>query len=177
MEGKDNITDDLLLDYIDGLLDEAQNLRIKHEIGRNDELRERYEYLSKMDDHLQQLTISTPPDTFTSNVMEGLSHSIYQINRKSRFNGLLVLMLGVLTVVIGAVFISQGWSDMRFNQYLDISTISEAVKLPSNEVSLVFDLSIVTQGLLFLIGVLSLLIFDKVVLKPYFRQRRAQLNY
>lgn len=177
MEGKENITDDLLLDYIDGVLSEKEAQIIKEEIAHNDDVKLRFEHLKQMDSQLQHLKLSMPSDIFSAQIMMDLTRSIYEINRRSRLNGLIILLIGLITVIVGAIFISQGLSDVSFNQYLDTTSAGNLIKLPVKEVSFAFDIGIITQGLLFILVILSLLIIDRIVLKPYFKSRRTHLDY
>lgn len=177
MEHEGEITDDLLLDYIDGVLSEGDKKVVQEKITKDQSLMERYTYLKQMDNHLQKLTLITPPDSFTAQVMSDLRYSIYEINRKSKLNGIFILMIGIITVLIGAVFISQGWNDVSFSKYFETSPLTNAIELPSQNFSLVFNMNIITQGLLFTLVIFSLLLLDRVVLKPYFKQRRSSLDY
>lgn len=176
MERKRDINDDLLLDYIDQSLSEKDRQIVEYEVSRDEALKDRLTYLQNMNDQLATISVSLPPDNFTTQVMTDLSLSIYKIDRKSRLNGLLVMISGIITVMLGAFFISRGLTDFSFSQYFNTSAISNFITIP-NEVSVVVDMTIITQALLFVLGVLSLLLLDRIVLKPYFKGRNTQLNF
>ena len=171
------ITDELLLDYIDGSLSSKQKELIEYIIDENKEVREKLNELQKMDSLLSHITLDIPPENFTAKVMGDLSASIYEINRKARLNGLIILLFGILTVLVGATFISDGFNNLSFTSDISTDPITNVLELAPKEIPVTLNMGIFSQGLLFLLLILSLLILDRVVLRPYFKNRRSQLNF
>lgn len=169
---KFEITDEVLLDYIDGALSTGKKELVEGACESDPALRKRLAELQKTDQWLSQM-IESAPATFTTRVWERLQQSPGLESRYS-FNSLLLLLGALATVVIGSYFISD--SVMQLHLDWSFEGIGNYVRIPEVSLNQGIQLKLITQVLLFGLAMLALLFLDKAVLRPYFKRRRADLS-
>ncbi|MEM6524060.1 MAG: hypothetical protein AAGF85_06695 [Bacteroidota bacterium] len=167
------ITDEVLLDYIDGALDKADEQFIKKQLQSDMQLRARLHDLKKADKHLMG-DILHPSVNFTDTVWKKISN-MGSAPRLS-LNGLLIVLAAMVTVVLGSYFMTDSIIDINLNVGVP-SSVTEYVKVPEVELPKGINLKIISQILLYSISFLLLLILDRAILKPYFRRRRQLFGH
>lgn len=168
----DKITDEILLDYLDGSLTEEKAEYVKELLDQDNELKSRLMDL-KMADQYMIGNMDSPSMNFTETVWNRISSS----GRTSKFslNGLLIVLAAMITVVLGSYFMTDSIIDLDLNVTVP-STVTEYVKVPQIEMPEGVNLKTVSQVLLYSISLLLLLILDKAILKPYFKRRKELLG-
>jgi len=162
MENK--ISDEQLLDYIDGTLKPEQVQEIEQRIGDDATLKQRLAELKSVDDIISKVKIQKPSDRFAFNVMQSLDKAPRVIKR----GGLFLVIITLLTVLLGSYFIAGGMIDLTAFQ--DIKYLQQYNQYLPNNIAI----KPITNILLFMLTVLSLIILDRTVLKPMFRNRSYQ---
>ena len=151
-----DITDEKLLDYIDKTLTQEEMQQISQLLENNSELAARWKNLSRVNAALEHKPLRRTSFDFTANVMQ----SIEEARPGYKKGGIIILIITLLTIVAGSVYMVEGMINLEvINQlpdYLNIKDYApDAVSLKT-----------LNLGLLFLLSILSLLLLDKVVLRP-----------
>lgn len=154
-----DITDEKLLDYIDQSLATSEAEQITQLLKSNAELRERWKTLSQVDAILEYKSLRKPSSNFSASVMQ----SIAEVRPGYKKGGIMILIITLITIVAGSVYMVEGMINLEvINQlpdYLNAKNYApDAVSLKT-----------LNLGLLFLLSILSLLLLDKVVLRPFFK--------
>ena len=168
----DKITDEVLLDYIDGVLEDNKADFLKKNLLEDEKLHSRFLELKRADEYLSG-TLESPSKNFTDAVWTKIS--ISGENARFSLNGLLIVLTAMITVVLGSYFITDSIIELD----LDIgipNMLSEYVKVPQMDMPEGINLKTISQALLYGISFLLLLILDKAILKPYFKRRKELLG-
>src|SRR6187402_418412 len=91
------ISEDQLLDYLDGTLSPAEAEKVKQALIRNPLLQKRYDTLKALHLQLQRLTLEEPAKNFTNVVMGRLDQ--YPLQKGFSFLNSILLLGGVLIAV------------------------------------------------------------------------------
>ncbi|MEM1407163.1 MAG: hypothetical protein AAGG59_10340 [Bacteroidota bacterium] len=169
----DKITDEVLLDYIDGSLIQSEAIRIKAAINANPQLRARLEELRLPDQHLAG-SLESPSANFTDAVWSKISQAKGNVPKFS-LNSFLIVFAAMITVVLGSYFMTDSIIDLDLSLKVP-NTVTEYVEVPQVEIPQGISLKTVSQILLYSLSFLLLLILDKAILKPYFKKRRELLT-
>ena len=169
---KFEVTDEVLFDYIDGNLSPGKKELVEGACEEDELLRKRLAELQKLDFMLSQTT-ATPSPTFTDVVWSRLRQAPGNAYTYG-LNSLLLLLGAVITVIIGSLYIPEGVIQMDLTWVLE--STESYVKTPNLDLTHGIDLKILTQGMLFGLMILALLLLDKALLRPYFKRRRAMIS-
>ena len=170
------ITDELLLDYIDGSLSAEQAARVKEALN-DPGIAERLRELEQIDQLLHIQLLETPSKNFTSKVMANLYKPIADRPYYSRKNGFIVLTLALLTVIAGSLFMTESVVTIDLFNSVDLNQYNAPIEMPEINMPEAVNLKILTDGLLFTMVILALLLLDRVVLRPFFRSRRTEMQF
>ena len=162
------ISDDQLLDYLDGILDQHERSRIESALSSNAALTKRYAELKAVHGYLKQLDTVEPSKNFTQVVMGKLDQ--YPLRKGFSFFNTILLLVGVLTAVaIATLLVSNGYFDGSTS--VDLNT----VKIPKLEHQPLPSLTINGKWMVNIIIVLNLaiafVVLDRMILKPLFKNR------
>lgn len=163
--------DDELLLYLDGQLDSAAKRKVELALQQDEVLKQRLAQLQAMDSHLKGNVLEAPSKNFTHLVMSRLDQYPAQTTRFSLLNGIL-LMGGILLMTgIAIVLVSSGVFDQAHGA-LDLNTM----ELPKQYLqrtlpSIPIDGKLIVNSIIVLNIGLCWLVFDRTILKPYFRHR------
>lgn len=173
MRNISNEIDDLLSQYLEGKLSGEKLDKIKQGLATSEELQNRLEVLKLIQSSFQNEQIIHPSANFTKKVMNNLHHapSFSVVNPK---NGLLLLCGVLVAIGIGAAMVDAGFFN-SLNGMLSFNQIEmpKGIKTPALP-SIPFSGRIIVNGLIGLNLALAFLILDRVILRPYFRNRRIQ---
>lgn len=165
-----NITDEELLDFLDGKSSTGDRARIENTMAVNSSVKKRIEELQAVHLFLQtQNTLVHPSKKFTNKVMENLHRQSAAI--LSPKNGML-LLLGILVASgLALALVSTGTFDhWQGTLPFDASSLKNKwIDVPS---SLPFDIKVFVKGIVLLNAVLALLLLDRTILRPFFQNRR-----
>lgn len=168
--------DDELLRYLDGQLDPATKRKVELALEQDEALKQRLSQLQAMDSHLRNNVLEAPSKNFTQLVMSRLDQYPVRATGFSLFNSIL-LMVGILLMTgIATVLVSSGVFD-HTQGTLDLNTM----KLPTQYLqrslpSIPIDGKLIMNVIIVLNVGLCLLVFDRTILKPYFKHRMQMGN-
>jgi hypothetical protein len=170
MKQVSQVVDDMLLDYLDGNLSNADKEKIEKGLRENQTWQARYEELRRINFVLAQTAIEQPSKNFTATVMSRLHH--YQAPRGfSLWNSILLLAgvlvaIGITTILLAGGIYDNSTTSIDLNQ---IQIPKEFVKtpLPSFE----FSGKMVVNIIIILNLGIAWIVLDRAILKPFFRRR------
>ena len=166
--------DDMLLDYIDGNLNENEVKKLEDALRLNKEWQTRLDELKVIASALHKTPLQHPSKNFTALVMGKLDQYPASYRFSSR-NGIL-LLIGILVAVgITSLLVSLGVFDTTSS--IDLNQINVSKKfinepLPSFELSgklLVNIIIVLNLGL-------AWILLDRTILKPFFQKRFQRLH-
>jgi len=153
-----NISDEKLLEYIDETLVTSESEEIKKLISEDQSLNKRYSELLEMHLMLKEKPLLTPSESFVEGVIHSLSY------RRSRFrkSGLILFIAALTVVIFGSIYIPE----LVLNFNLEpLSLKNFTVEMPGG-----IDLKQLNIILLSALSFISLILFEKTVLKPLFKR-------
>lgn len=165
-----NITDNELLDFLDGNGDERDRARIEKSISSDLTVKKRLEELRLVHQFLQGNTLSSPSKNFTQRVMSNL-HARPASSILSPKNGL-ILLAGLLIASLLALTLTSSGAFDQWHGFLpfDSSPLKNKwVTLPS---SVPFDIKVFVKVVVLINAALALLLLDRTILRPYFQRRK-----
>ncbi len=168
----DKITDEILLDYIDGLLPEKEVEQIDAVLEKDTQLRLRIKEL-KFTDNVLTGSLDNPSNNFTDLVWGRIAGN--SSSKKFSINSLVIVIAAMLTVVLGSYFITDSMMELnvnwRFENIGGYLTIPEELNIKEG-----INLKLISQILLYATSFLILLLLDRIVLRPYFQKRREMIS-
>lgn len=153
-----NISDEKLLEFIDETLVASEREEIRKLINEDQAISKRYSEFLEMHQMLNEKPLMTPSAGFVDGVIYSLSY------KRSRFrkSGLILFILALSVVILGSIYIP----DLVLNLDLDpLSLRNFKVEMPGG-----IDLKQLNIILLSVLSFISLLLFEKTVLKPLFKR-------
>jgi anti-sigma factor RsiW len=167
----DHHNDDILLNYLDGLMTDDQAKALKSQLEESPALRERLELLRSI--HLtlkQQAGLMQPSSNFTHRVMLNL-HRLPVSAGLSPKNGLLLLG-GVLVAVGMLAFLLSGGLFDNMTDSISLNSLpvsKEVIKNPLPTVAV--NGKWIINGIVVLALGLSFVLLDRTILRPLFNKR------
>ncbi|MTI21826.1 hypothetical protein E1176_12410 [Fulvivirga sp. RKSG066] len=156
----EEITHEKLLDYIDGTLDRHESLQLEEKISKDSSLAQQYQELLQIDSALQHLEIHKPSADMAKRVMVSISNP--GIKRSSIY----LMIITCLTVICGSYFMAEGMIDLTMLEQISYLSAIESY-LPDS-----INYKLISNSLLFVLTIFGLVIFDKLILRPYFKKRQ-----
>jgi len=170
----ENITDDRLLNFIDGTISEAEREHMKKLINSNTEMKKRVEELQAIHNFLQrQNRIENPSKKFTDKVMSGL-HARSAFTFLSPRNGL--LLLAGLMVASGLAIIMVSTGSFQWHIFFNLEQIpfkNNWMKLPT---SIPIDLKLTVKLFVMVNIVIGFVLLDRTILRPIFQKRAERFS-
>lgn len=176
-----SITDQDLIDLIDLKVTVAQKKELMDLIEQNAELRKRYHVLKALHNDLENITLEQASHSFSDKVMANLHNPEYlpeiiatPFSRRNLFT-FLTIFAGIL---VGIYILSTGIISIPFFDKISV----QPVNLRGNEINVTPWIDTITSSLLFKIFILADIVLgwfllDRMVLKPYFANRKKRLAY
>jgi len=162
------ISEELLFDLIDGHLSSEEEKKVYAILEEDAEWMKRFNELKSLDEILKTSNLKSPSENFAENVMVSLENTGLSIKR----NGLFIMILSFLTIIAASYYMSAGSIELTgFNNDL----IGQQVKeyLPSSYLPQSINMKVINSILLCGLSIFSLLVFDKAVLQPYFKNKNS----
>lgn len=153
-----NISDEELLDFIDKALPLSERKTIELRIEKDEAIKKRYHELLEVHMMLSNKPLHHPSEAFVDRIVHSLDH------HKSRFrkSGFVLFLAALSIVLIGAVYLP----DLVLNLNIKPIKLHDfQVKMPQG-----VDLKQLNIILLSALSFISLLLFEKTVLKPFFKR-------
>jgi hypothetical protein len=166
--------DDMLLDYIDGILNSHDAKKLEDALRTNQEWQTRLDELKVVTAALRQTALQHPSKNFTTLVMTKLDQYPATYRLSSR-NGIFLLAGILVAVGITSLLVSFGIFDTTSN--IDLNQVNVSKKfvnapLPSFKLSgklLVNTIIVLNLGL-------AWILLDRTILKPFFQKRIQRLH-
>lgn len=167
--------DTLLFSYLEGKLEGEKLEKLKANLEKSEDLRNRLELLSMIHRSMGSETIAEPSPNFTQRVMSNL-HRLPATEGLSPRNGL-ILLCGILV----AVGIAIAMLDLGIYNSLNGILSFEELKVPTGFStptipSISFNGKWVVNGIIALNLGLAFLILDRTILRPLFN-RRSRMQF
>ena len=166
----ENLTDDQLLNFLDGTGSEAERVKVKQFISSNADMMKRLGELQAVHAFLlKQNKIEQPSKTFTEKVMSSL-HARQTFTFLSPRNGLLLLVGLMVASGLAIMLVSSGSFD-QWHTFFSIGQIpikNNLVKLPT---SIPFDLKLTVKIFVMINVVIGFVLLDRTILRPFFQKR------
>ena len=167
--------DDILLDYLDGNLNEADKRNLENSLRENIILKNRLDELKLVSSLLHETKTEQPSKNFTTLVMSRLDQ--YQETKGySIWNGVM-LLIGVLLVVgIAVVLVASGAFDQTTTS-IDLNQVDISKKIIKDPLpAFHFSGKLLINIAIVLNLALAWIVLDRTILKPLF-QRRMQAGH
>jgi hypothetical protein len=171
MEGKRPISDDQLLDYLDGNLGQAEAIIVQRELEHNSVLQNRYDELKMLHAYLQNSSLEEPSRNFTQVVMDKLDESPLQ--ERFWIRNSILLLVGVLVVLgITSVLITNGFFDGATSVDLNPVDVPNLIDKPIPVIpSFIIDGKLLVNITMVITMASAFFVLDRMILKPIFRRR------
>jgi len=168
-------TEEIILKYIDGDLNETESRQINAELKQNKELATTIKQQQILHDSLLERTLVSPSQGFASRVMNDVSAT--RIQEPGFFNKgrLLVIILVSLAVFTTAYYFAvQFYPSLAGAVNGDISIKNLTVDI--RPLQKILSSTLIFKVVLYVNGFISLLLLDRAVLKPYFARRKQRFS-
>lgn len=174
------ITDKEILDLIDGNFKEDKANDLLNRINANEELKQRYIVLKSVDYSLANQNLPELPNRFTdmvmSNLYKKLAPEISNMNIFRKKNLFIVLGIILVCFVAGVVLLSQ-FSLSQVLPAIDPQEITLQDKTISFDPGNFVNQEWFFKGFIYLNAFLALFLFERAILRPYFKQRRQHYSF
>ncbi|MCK6618486.1 MAG: DUF2294 domain-containing protein [Cyclobacteriaceae bacterium] len=164
-----DISDDYLLNYLDGSLNPEEQNALKQTLISNQRAKERLEELRTIHTFLKSVRIEETSKNFTERVINRL-HQPQSSGYLTR-NGILLLAGALLTIGLASLLLSSGMFDtvssINLNQLGIPNTYFER-NLPA----IPFNGRLIVNVVILANIALAFIVLDRTVLKPWFERRR-----
>ncbi len=167
---KEEDQDDLIWRYLDDDLTEFDKTRFESQIEQNTDLKTRLDELNRLNDYTKKNILRSPVSDFTEHLMLHIQ-GVRIVPKRSHW----VLLAGLLvTLFISGLYLSEYSSNITL-ELNKIDIPESPIKIPSVDLKLNEKLPLdqISKGLLYTLSILSLLFFDRAILRPYFKGRKA----
>ncbi|MEQ8927351.1 MAG: hypothetical protein RLO81_16140 [Fulvivirga sp.] len=161
--------DDLLWSYLDNSLASKEKEELEAKLSANRDLSLRLEEFRTLTHFTKKNILVTPSESFTQIVMS----KIDDLGFKPKKSHWLLVLTVIMTVIGCSFYISQYETTLQLNlpsyelPLLESYLPAEGLNIAKN-----INVDIVSKVLLYSITFLGLLLFDRAILKPYFKSRR-----
>ena len=155
-------------ELFDRILDTESEEKLRQKLERDPALKEEYLKLNRIDHYLKGIKVEDPSVGFTDSVLAGIEKPL----EKPGFNWNLVLLtLGILVMVaITAVYVG-GFDSQLVNVPDEVNLLNKQVSIEG--ASRFLNIKVLLNGLLFIAFLLAMMLFDRAVLYPLFREKNV----
>jgi hypothetical protein len=172
---KTTITDDELLNFLDGMGSDAERLELEKAIRENKPAQKRLGELKAVHFFLQsQKGVELPSKNFTEKVMDGL-HTKPSFTFFSPKNGLMLLAGLIVASGLGLALLSSGAFD-QLHTIFNVNSLpvrTDIVKIPK---SVPFDVKLFVKVFVMINLVIGFILLDRTILRPIFQKRSERLS-
>jgi len=177
----EKLTDQDLIDLIDNNISAERKTEILDQIDKNTDLKKRYQVLLSIHSGLEEITLNDPSKNFSDKVMSNLQNPQYvpdMISVPFRSRNLLTFLTIFAGILVGIYILGTGTISIPFFGQLTTEPINlKGVELNVNPIMNLITTSLVFKIFLGADMILAWFLLDKMVLKPYFANRRKKLAY
>ena len=169
------ITNDTILEYIDGKLSAEERREIENLMDTDPDIKNRFEALSSIDSTLQHDNLRSPSSNFVSQVMQSILSP--DVEQEHFFNKTRYFVLGLIVLAfLSTVY----FFAIKFFPSLS-GLVAEEVTISNQTVDLKPAAQLLNTDLIFKLvfyvnGIVCLLLFERAILKPLFMRRRQRFS-
>jgi anti-sigma factor RsiW len=171
----ENLTDNEILDFLDGMGSKAEREITEKLIHSNAAMKKRMEELKTVHTFLQrQNRMEHPSKNFTDKVMTRL-HEQSSFTFLSPKNGLL-LLIGLIVASGLAIMLVSSSSVNQWHTLLNLGQVpvkTDWIKLPT---SIPFDVKLMLKIFVMLNIVIGFVLLDRTILRPIFQKRAERFS-
>jgi anti-sigma factor RsiW len=166
--------DDMLLEFLDGNLDNSQRAFVQECLQKDTNLQLRLEELRVVQDAFKTISLEAPSKNFTETVIRKLQE--HPVRTGFSIRSSLFLLLGtVIVMCIAVILLSTGAFDQTTT--VDLNSVSVAQKFIKQSLPTIsIDGKWLVNGIVLLNLVIAFIVLDRAVLKPFFQRRLDKLN-
>jgi len=172
---KNLITDDELLNFLDGEGSETERRKLEKTISEDQVAQKRLKELEAVHFFLRsQKGIEQPSKNFTEKVMAGL-HAKPSFTFFSPKNGL-ILLTGLLVASGLALTLASSGTFDQLHTVFDFKSLPVDTNLVKNPRSVPFDINLFVKIFVLINLVIGFLLLDRTILRPIFQKRSERLS-
>lgn len=169
------ITDEELLNFLDGAGSEAERRKLEKTISENQVAQKRLKELEAVHFFLRnQKGIEQPSKNFTDKVMERL-HTKPSFTFFSPKNGL-ILLVGLLVASGLALMLASSGTFDQLHTVFDFNSLpvnTNTLKIPK---SIPFDVKVFVKAFVLINLAIGFILLDRTILRPIFQKRSGRLS-
>lgn len=151
----EHITDEMLLDYLDGTISEQDRKRVESQLNAPDVAKRYSQFVAAESMMETYFAPQAPPAGFTNHVMQSVAESAAAKSKPVKILPHMAILAG-LCILMSGIYFGTG-------HYFDFQ-----VKVPNTGSS--FDFERVTYGILFVLFLSLMWLMDKVWMQPMFNK-------
>lgn len=176
------VTDNEILDFIDGKLSPSDAMEFQKKLDSNEEFNLRFQNLQLVDKNLSEIPNMKPNRNFTDKVMVNLNRSMESagVDLASFWKKNLIVVIGIASIGLFAavaLMLIPGFTDiLPAITPQEFSITDTTIRLDPGSMKL-FDGNLFIKGILYLNAIIILFLLEKAILKPFFRHRKQKFSY
>lgn len=175
MDRNMKFTEDIIFKYLDGELSADEKVLFDKELKLDEVFAELFEHHRTIHLTLSKEQLVSPTQNFAAEVMSSVRVS--NITESKFFNKMRLLILSLIVVVVATTLY---YLSMKFYPTLGL-TISNEINLKDVTLNLQPAQQLLNSDILFKVvfyvnGLISLLLLDRAILKPYFARRKQRFS-
>ena len=149
---------------------EEEKAHVMQVIQKDNVLMDEYKYQLEANTALNNMPVSIPSRDFVSSVMEGVSKAKFHVPARIRMQGVFLIIGVLICLFFIAIMIDSVESLGILDSFNDINLLDVSVDL--SVLSGFFNARYLLQGILLSTFVILMMVFDAVVLRPWFQGRK-----
>ena len=169
------VTDEKILDYIDGNLSNDERRSIKLLLEENEELRERYNLLLEVHESLKKVEVKSPPSNFVSLVMQSVLNQGAEDSKFFSKSRIIVLSILLFAFIGTLYFLAINYMPSAENLVADEVTIRDRT-MNLSPIANFLSSDTLFKIVFYVNGFVCLFLFERAILKPYFMRRKQRLS-
>jgi len=170
-----NITDDQLLNYLDGIGTEAERKVLRETVNKNPQVLKRLKELETVHFFLQnQKGVEQPSKNFTDKVMDGL-HAKPSFTFFSPKNGLILLTGLIVASGLALTLLSAGAFD-QLHTIFNLNSLPVKTDAIKFQTTIPFDVKMFVKIFVMVNLAIALVLLDRTILRPIFQRRSERLD-
>ena len=169
------LTEDIILQYLDGELSANEKIAFEEALAKDPDITRSFNYYKLMQESMSKQSLSSPSDDFADKVMNSIIP--YKKVEPSFFNRtqIVALVLILLAVSTSIYYFTAHFYPTPGTLLTDQITLKNFT-INLQPVQKILSSDLIFKMILYVNGFISLLLFDRAVLKPYFTKRRKHYS-
>lgn len=173
------LNDDILLEYIDGTLNDNETRQVEELLEKDRHWKEQYEKLLISERTLTEMKPLNPSFNFTENVMKAVTK--IEMAKSKRFNlgranlkGLLVTIAGIL---VGVIILTVGVPEYSLAEPFFSPDQFKSPVVDATPVYTFLNSSLLVKAFLFFDAILAIFLIERFLFRPMVRNRSQRYSF